>query len=97
MAGVGQTLVTPEPKLSRTQYATGDVAPDTGVYHVTHGEHHLPEEITLVRGQNFPRCAECALAVSFGFLRPTQSVLPPGTMTLNELPVLDDDGNALAS
>jgi hypothetical protein len=90
--------VTPEhTKLSGTRYATGEAAPATGVYRVSHAEHRLPEEITVLLGQSFPRCAKCSVAVKFELVRPMQCALPPGTMTLNELPVLEDETGTAAS
>ena len=87
------------PRPSSKQYATGEAAPVTGTYRVIHPEHKLPLEVTVRSGHRFPRCAKCAVAVSFELLRPSQGALPGGMMTLNMLPVLDadEDDEAAAS
>jgi len=38
---------------------TGAPVPRSGIYSVRHSEHRLPEEVTLLRGEEFPRCAGC--------------------------------------
>jgi len=81
----------PERRTTGPRYANGEMAPLTAIYRVMHSEHRLPAEVTLALGQMFPRCARCLGAVQFELLRLTQGKLPAGTMTLNELPVLDGD------
>jgi hypothetical protein len=46
-------------------FHTGDIVPDSGIYLVTHPEHRLPHEVTLLRDQKFPTCAKCDTAVVF--------------------------------
>ena len=48
---------------------TGGSVPDSGIYQVTHAEHHLPKEVTLIRNQWFPRCSKCAGPVYFELVR----------------------------
>jgi len=45
-----------------------------GVYRVTHQQHRLPAEVTLLKGREFPTCSRCEKDVFFDFLRP---VNPP--------------------
>jgi hypothetical protein len=46
-------------------FHSGNVVPDSGIYLVTHPDHRLPHEVTLLRDQKFPTCAKCDNAVSF--------------------------------
>jgi hypothetical protein len=46
-------------------FTAGEQIPYSGVYRITHHPPHASEEaITLVRGNNFPLCVDCA-QVSF--------------------------------
>ena len=73
-------------------YKTGATVPRSGIYTVRHSEHRLPGEVTLLQGEQFPRCAGCDIAVSF---RLRQALPDAGTwlrfhVHLYQLPVLDD-------
>jgi hypothetical protein len=52
----------------------------------------LPQEVTLLAGEVFPRCSKCKQAVRFRLLRTVP--VPPGRsgfrVVLYELPVLED-------
>lgn len=49
--------------------SNGDVVPESGIYRVTHAAHRLPHEVTLLKGQAFPRCSHCAVKVIFEPIR----------------------------
>lgn len=49
-------------------YRVGDLVPFSGIYHVAHGDHRLPHEITLLAGHIFPHCSQCGDAVTFELL-----------------------------
>ena len=78
----------------RGKFKTGAVIPASGIYQVTHSAHRLPHEVTLLRGEIFPKCQKCADAVTFKLARELsyQAVIRelPWRVTLYELPVLDD-------
>jgi hypothetical protein len=67
----------------RGKFKTGAVIPASGIYQVIHSAHRLPHEVTLLRGETFPKCQKCANAVTV--IREL-----PWRLTLYELPVLDD-------
>ena len=84
-------MVTPE------MFRTGDAITESGVYLVTHSQHRLPQEVTLLRGNHFPRCAQCQEAVTFTLLRAVAEGSDLARrIVLYELPVLNDEGEALA-
>ena len=58
-------LVKSEPRMTARVFRTGDSVPDSGIYLVTHPDHRLPHEVTLLRDQKFPTCAKCDTAVRF--------------------------------
>jgi hypothetical protein len=70
------------------KYKTGKRIPQSGIYEVTHGEHRLPHEVTLISGEIFPPCSKCANAVRFKLLRPV--TVDWGKIVLNEIPTLLD-------
>jgi hypothetical protein len=43
--------------------------PESGVYQVLHYRHRLYHEVTLLRGNSFPRCSECGDNVRFRLVR----------------------------
>lgn len=53
-------------------YRTGELIPASGIYRVVHLEHRLPHEVTLLKDEQFPRCAKCASAVTFELLQAAQ-------------------------
>jgi hypothetical protein len=46
-------------------HKSNDLVPETGVYRVSHSQHRLPEEVTLIKGGRFPVCSQCEEAVKF--------------------------------
>ena len=73
------------------QFETGSVIPENGTYRVIHAAHRLPTEVTLVKGEKFPRCAKCADAVRFTLVQATPGKFIYQPMAIYELPVLDED------
>lgn len=83
-------------KLSRTRLTTGATVLESGVYHVSHPQHRLPEEVTLIRNQLFPRCSRCSEVVFYELVRsvPSAGTLPGTThftVALYELPVIEEE------
>jgi hypothetical protein len=78
----------------RGKFKTGMVIPASGIYQVTHSPHRLPHEVTLLRGETFPKCQKCANAVMFRLIRELSYHVIirelPWRVALYELPVIDD-------
>ena len=55
--------------MSRGRFKTGTNIPASGIYSVHHLAHRLPHEVTLLRGETFPKCQKCADAVTFKLVR----------------------------
>jgi hypothetical protein len=55
--------------LTRKAFKTGQSVPQSGIYRVTHSDHRLPHEVTLLRSQEFPPCSKCGVEVKFKLLR----------------------------
>jgi hypothetical protein len=85
--------------MSGGRFKTGAAIPKSGIYRVIHSAHRLPHEVTLLEGENFPKCQKCADAVTFKLIRALNSrtVVTEFSwrVTLYELPVIED--NALPS
>jgi hypothetical protein len=78
--------------LKRKTFETGQVVPQSGIYSVTHAEHRLPHEVTLLRADTFPPCAKCGVQVRFALLR---GVTPDSfKVVLNRLPEVAAMGDA---
>ena len=79
----------------RPTFRTDEIVPKSGVYKVRHQKHRLPHEVSLLRDQQFPRCAQCQTAVIFELLRAVTDETAAGISSpricLYELPVLEDD------
>jgi hypothetical protein len=73
-------------------FKTGQNVPESGIYRVVHGGHRLPHEVTLLKGEAFPRCSKCADQVEFEPVSLAPS-LPEkhGHIVLYELPEIDND------
>jgi hypothetical protein len=84
--------------LAGSVFATGSVIPESGIYRVIHARHRLPHEVTLVEGQQFPRCSKCQSDVVFELIHPAPSIQADQSfrVVLYELPVLEDDAPAIA-
>lgn len=76
-------------------FRTDEIIPQSGVYKVRHRKHRLPHEVSLLRDQQFPRCAQCQNAVMFELLRAVtdeaDAEIPSSRICLYELPVIEDD------
>lgn len=86
-------------KESRRTFQQGETIPGTGLYSVTHSEHRLPTEVTLRKGEAFPRCAACSATVTFVLLKiaPAESNDKVFKVVLYAIPVIeDDDAGAVA-
>ena len=81
----------------RTNLRTGCTVPESGIYRVSHSLHRLPEEVTLLADQDFPRCSRCIEPVSYELVRsdPAAFASRGFAVTLYELPELSD--NEIAS
>ncbi|HEY7402929.1 MAG TPA: hypothetical protein VIB39_05370 [Candidatus Angelobacter sp.] len=51
------------------KYRPGEFVPASGVYRVTHDEHRLMHEATLLGGDRFPLCRQCKRQVRFELRR----------------------------
>ncbi|PYY22808.1 MAG: hypothetical protein DMG62_11595 [Acidobacteria bacterium] len=77
-------------------WKTGTMVPKSGIYAVQHSEHRLPREVTLIQGQQFPRCEACESAVFFR-MRRRLSAAGTGTqfhVSLYQLPVIGESKRA---
>jgi hypothetical protein len=81
-----------------TGLRTGCTVPESGIYRASHSQHNLPEEVTLLRNQNFPRCSRCDRPVFFELVRSAPALVNvhPSrfTVALYELPELTNDEKA---
>ena len=77
-------------------WKTGALVPRDGIYTVRHSEHRLPREVTLIEGQQFPRCAGCESPVFFRLRRRLDKATAsrPFHIQLYQLPVLDEASQA---
>ena len=91
----GAMLLLESGAMSRVRFKTEMVIPHSGIYRVLHGAHRLPHEVTLLKGEKFPKCQKCSDTVTFALVR----TLSYGAaakdsswrVTLYELPVLESD------
>ena len=69
-------------------FTTGQAIPESGIYAVRHGSHRLPHEVTLLKGECFPRCGQCNDRVAFVLLRAAPDIYstPEFQVRLYELP-----------
>jgi hypothetical protein len=81
--------------MSGDRFKTGAAIATSGIYRVVHSAHRLPHEVTLLQGENFPKCQKCADAVTFTLIRALnyRTVVTEFSwrVTLYELPVIEDD------
>jgi hypothetical protein len=81
--------------MHRGRFKTGTVIPASGIYEVHHSAHRLPHEVTLLKGEIFPKCQKCADAVTFKLVRmltyQTAAKNSSWRITLYELPVINGD------
>lgn len=82
-----------------TSLRTGCSVVSSGIYRVVHSQHRLPEEVTLIAGQSFPRCSRCADPVYFELVKAAPEI---GSgkhgfhVTLYELPEVSPQDESLA-
>lgn len=74
------------------RHRTGFEIQQTGIYRVHHDNHRLPHEVTLLRGESFPRCSQCGSAVEFELLKAAPEIDGAGgfRVVLYELPSEDE-------
>jgi hypothetical protein len=93
--------VGPESKnrVRNIRYRTGLEIPHSGIYLVMHKEHRLPHEVTLLKGEQFPPCAQCSKAVQFELLMGVSDLaLSPFRVTLHQIPEIEiEDTKAAAA
>ena len=70
------------------EFKTGQVVPHSGIYQVSHNEHRLPHEVTLLRANAFPPCSKCGNNVVFRLLRAV--TVDRFAVTLNAIPEMTD-------
>ena len=75
------------------RYTTGQQVPTSGIYTVTHRQHRLPHEVTLLKGETFPRCAKCGDLVEYTLSQAASIERTAATMPVRvyALPDLDDE------
>lgn len=56
-------------------FRTGETIPQSGIYLVIHDKHRLPHEVTLLKDEEFPRCAKCQNAVTFQLLQAAEEMM----------------------
>ncbi len=83
----------PEKMVKRPRFHTDEIVRQSGIYKVRHKKHRLPHDVTLLRDQYFPRCAQCDTAVVFELVQAAMDESEAGTsqIRLYELPVIEDD------
>ena len=74
-------------------YKTGETVPHSGIYRVSHSEHRLPHEVTLLRANPFPPCSKCGNDVAYDLLRAV--TVERFAITLNAIPPLPDETQSL--
>jgi hypothetical protein len=76
-------------------YKTGQTVPHSGIYRVSHSEHRLPHEVTLLRANTFPPCSKCGNNVLFNLLRGV--TVDRFSIVLNAIPEMTDSQVLAAS
>jgi hypothetical protein len=74
-------------------FRVGEPVPESGIYRVFHPEHRVSHEVTLVGGQDFPRCSHCGANVHFELLHSAPGIDQDpnfSTRRLYEIPHPDD-------
>jgi len=79
--------------LTQKTFKTGQSVPQSGIYRVTHSDHRLPHEVTLLRAQEFPPCSKCGVKVKFKLLRGV--TVDSFKIVLNSLPEVPSKISAL--
>ena len=55
-------------------FRAGEAIPKSGIYRVFHLDHRMSHEVTLLRGEVFPRCEQCGDATHFELVRAASSL-----------------------
>ena len=82
--------------MNSSNLRTGCTVSQSGIYRVSHSEHRLPEEVTLLKDQTFPRCSRCAQPVFYELVRSAPAASDPRgfVVRLYELPEITDESLA---
>lgn len=72
-------------------FRTGQNVPESGIYRVTHGEHRLPHDVTLLKHQQFPRCSKCDRLVVFEPVHLAPLMERRGQVIIYELPEMPEE------
>jgi hypothetical protein len=79
------------PMPAKKSYKSSDKVPVGGIYKVSHAEHRVPHEVTLLAGQIFPPCARCGNQVTFQVIRRVKALKQRRErIVLHALPVFED-------
>ena len=78
--------------MQELRFRTGLKVRQTGIYRVLHSKHRLPHEVTLLKGEYFPRCSNCGSAVQFELVQPAPDIGAAGgfRIVLYELPAEEE-------
>jgi len=78
--------------LQALRFRTGLKIRQTGIYRVLHSKHRLPHEVTLLKGEYFPRCSNCGSAVQFELVQTAPDMGAAGgfRIVLYELPAEEE-------
>ncbi|ABF41483.1 hypothetical protein Acid345_2482 [Candidatus Koribacter versatilis Ellin345] len=73
---------------SGATFTVGQKIPQSGIYRVQHAGHRQSHEVTLLAGEEFPRCAGCVTEVTFSLQQsaPALDSEPGFRVRLYELP-----------
>jgi hypothetical protein len=86
-------------RYQRTFFHSGERIPTSGIYRVTHGQHRLPHEVTLLEDGAFPPCAGCNYLVFFELLHaaPHLGGAQRFAVKLHAIPPIADDEPTIAT
>jgi len=77
--------------MTAPRFETGQKIPESGIYRVVHQQHRLPHEVTLLKGELFPRCIKCGDMVEFELIHTAHHERGTSlSVLLYALPDLDD-------
>ena len=88
------SVMTSAGKAKGASLRTGVAVSETGIYRVSHSQHSLPHEVTLLKDQTFPRCSRCSDPVFYELVRSAPAVVSHRSsfqVALYELPELVPD------